>query len=127
MGENMTIPIGCIVSGMPQPLLAPEKNNGWNALKKAYEKLRQKLIEQKVDTILLYSTQWFSILGHQLQGDPFPEWEHVDQEFHELGSMKYSFETDMELANHYKNDGFKEGRTMGDLVKLSLELLVENN
>lgn len=105
----MTIPIGCIVSGMPQPLLAPEKNNGWNALKEAYEKLRQKLIEQKVDTILLYSTQWFSILGHQLQGDPFPEWEHVDQEFHELGSMKYSFETDMELANHYNEQARKRG------------------
>ncbi len=109
MEEKMTIPIGCIVSGMPQPLLAPEKNNGWKALREAYAKLRQRLIEQNVDTILLYSTQWFSILGHQLQGDPFPEWEHVDQEFHELGSMKYSFETDMDLANHYDEQGRKRG------------------
>ena len=105
----MTIPMGCIVSGMPQPLLAPEKNNGWKALREAYEKLRQRLIEENVDTILLYSTQWFSILGHQLQGDPFPEWEHVDQEFHELGSMKYSFETDMDLANHYNEQAKKRG------------------
>ena len=105
----MTIPIGCIVAGMPQPLLAPEKNKGWRALQKSYEILRQKLIEQNVDTILLYSTQWFSILGHQLQGDPFPEWEHVDQEFHELGSMKYSFVTDVELAKIYNQEARNRG------------------
>jgi 2-aminophenol/2-amino-5-chlorophenol 1,6-dioxygenase subunit alpha len=105
----MTIPLGCIVSGMPQPLLAPEKNKGWQALRDSYGKLRQQLIEQNVDTILLYSTQWFSILGHQLQGDPYPEWEHVDQEFHELGSMKYSFETDVELAELYNEQARKRG------------------
>ena len=71
--------------------------------------MRQKLIEQKVDTILLYSTQWFSILGPSITGRSLPEWEHVDQEFHELGSMKYSFETDMDLANHYNEQARKRG------------------
>lgn len=45
----------------------------------------------------------------------------------ELAPKEYVEGLAEELANHYKNDGFKEGRTMGDLVKLSLELLVENN
>ena len=57
----MTIPMGCIVSGMPQPLLAPEKNNGWKALREGYENLRQRLIEQNVDTILTESVSKYEL------------------------------------------------------------------
>lgn len=45
----------------------------------------------------------------------------------ELAPKEYVEGLAEELSNHYKNDGFKKGKTMGDLVKLSLELLVENN
>ncbi|MEM8889505.1 MAG: hypothetical protein AAGD28_16135 [Bacteroidota bacterium] len=45
----------------------------------------------------------------------------------ELAPKEYVQGLGDELANHYKNDAFKDRKTMGDLVKLSLELLVENN
>ena len=104
----MTIPIGCIVSGMPQ-LIGSGENNGWNALKEAGRKLRQ-IDRAEGNTILLYSTQWFSILGSYIMwATPSQNGSIVDQEFHELGSMKYSFETDMDLANHYNEQARKRG------------------
>ena len=82
---------GYIVPNLPQPLLAPEKSRAWGNLRAAYDKVARKLKEDKIDTLLLYSTRWPSIIGHQMQADPEPEWTHVDEEFHELGEMYYKF------------------------------------
>ncbi|MEC8276252.1 MAG: Rid family hydrolase [Myxococcota bacterium] len=97
----MSVKIGLIVPGLPHPLLAPDGHPSWKSIRNAYEAARQQLIEMGVERIVIYSTQWFSILGHQIQADPNPEWIHVDQEFHELGEMPYSFYTDVEFANRY--------------------------
>ena len=105
----MSIKLGLIVPGLPHPLLAPERNPSWQAIRNAYDSARQQLIDAGVERILLYSTQWFSILGHQIQADPNPEWIHVDQEFHELGEMPYSFYTDVEFANRYVAAARKRG------------------
>ena len=94
-------PFSLIVPGLPHPLLAPEGNPGWGEIRAAYEQARKKIEASDADLLLLYSTQWFSILGHQIQADPNPEWTHVDQEFHELGSMAYRFRMDPAFAEAY--------------------------
>ena len=48
------------------------------------------------------STQWASIIGHQIQADPEPVWNHVDPEWHELGSMPYKFRIDVDFAQAYE-------------------------
>ncbi len=90
-----------VVPGLPHPLLAPEDNPGWGDIRAAYDQARARIEASDADLLLLYSTQWFSILGHQIQADPSPEWVHVDQEFHELGTMPYRFAMDADFAEAY--------------------------
>ena len=92
---------GIIVPGLPQPLLAPEKNEGWGRIKEAFEKARQEIAESDADVILIYSTMWPSVIGHQIQADPAPKWVHVDELFHDLGSIPYEFKIDADFSEAY--------------------------
>jgi 2-aminophenol/2-amino-5-chlorophenol 1,6-dioxygenase alpha subunit len=93
---------GFIVPGMPHPLLAPERSPAWSSLRASYETVRREIESTDADLLLLYSTQWISIIGHQIQADPTPEWVHVDPEWHELGAMPYCFRMDAEFASAYE-------------------------
>src|SRR5262249_6312251 len=103
MVKNETGPLvsGYIVPGMPQALLCPERNAGWQALRRAYETARREIEASGAELLLLYSTQWLSVIGHQIQADPEPEWVHVDQEWHALGSIPYRFRMDREFGLAY--------------------------
>jgi len=92
---------GYIVPGRPHPLLAPDRAEPWGKLRSAFDLVRADLERQDADLILLYSTQWVSILGHQIQADPAPKWTLVDSEFHDLGSMPYEFRMDDEFGKLY--------------------------
>jgi reactive intermediate/imine deaminase len=94
---------GYIVPGLPQPLLCPERSPGWSALRRAYDAMAQEIASRGADLLLLYSTQWISVIGHQIQADPAPEWVHVDQEWHALGSIPYRFRIDAEFAAAYES------------------------
>ncbi|MCA9569060.1 MAG: hypothetical protein KC656_14525 [Myxococcales bacterium] len=94
----MSAVIGGIVTGLPHPLLVPEQNAGWQRVRQGFERLRESIAAQKPDVLVLYSTMWPSIIGHQIQADPNPEWVHVDELFHDLGSIPYRFRMDSELA-----------------------------
>jgi 2-aminophenol/2-amino-5-chlorophenol 1,6-dioxygenase alpha subunit len=87
-----------IVPGLPQPLLCPEANAGWQRVHDAYKAARALIDELKPDRLVLYSTQWHSIIGHQLLTDPNPKWALVDEEFHALGTMHYSLNIDADLG-----------------------------
>ncbi len=98
-----------IVSGMPHILLASEQSPGWGRLRAAFEELRADIEKQEADVILYFSTQWLSILGYTFQADPSPEWLHVDQEWHQLGSIPYKFRMDTEFAGTYAEEVAKMG------------------
>jgi len=98
-----------IVPGLPQVLLAPEKNPGWHKLRQAMEAARAEIESTQADLILYCSTQWLSVLGYTFQADPAPEWTHVDHNFHELGSMKYKFKIDAAFAAAYAAEVKKDG------------------
>ena len=82
---------GLLVPGLPQPLLVPEQNAGWQRVRDAFDKARQQIAALEPDLILVYSVMWPSIIGHQIQADPEPEWVHVDELFHDLGSIPSGF------------------------------------
>ncbi len=93
-----------IVSGMPHILLAHEQAPGWGRLYQAFQKAREEIEREQADLILYFSTQWLSILGYTFQADPRPEWEHVDQNWHELGSIPYEFAIDTDFAQNYADE-----------------------
>ena len=96
---NGSIVKGLLVPGIPHPLLAPEQNEGWARLRQGFEEARREIEATDADLILVYSTMWPSIIGHQVISRAEPEWTLVDEIFHDLGSIPYRFKTDVDLAN----------------------------
>ncbi|HEX7190191.1 MAG TPA: Rid family detoxifying hydrolase [Thermoanaerobaculia bacterium] len=90
-----------VVPGQPHILLAPEKNAGWAELNAAYKRVGEEIERSGAELLLVYSTQWFSVIGHLMQVDPNPEWVLVDQNWYELGEMPYSFRIDPEFGKRY--------------------------
>lgn len=103
---------GFIVPGLPHPLLAPEECSAWSRVRDAFVRLRKRLEELNPDVLVIYSTQWPSVLGHQIQADPHPTGVHVDHEFHYLGTMQYSFPVHVPYADAMINAGKSRGLHM---------------
>ena len=103
MSEENPILFGLYTPPHPHPLLAPDQNPGWGRLRAAFDTCRERVQSSGADLILIYSTIWPSIIGHQIQANPRAEWTHVDDDFHDLGSMPYSFGMDAEFAAEYRD------------------------
>jgi 2-aminophenol/2-amino-5-chlorophenol 1,6-dioxygenase subunit alpha len=90
-----------IVPGQPHILLAGDRNAGWGALKSAYEEIGREIERSGAELLLVYSTQWFSVIGHLFQTDPNPKWTLVDQNWYEFGEIPYSFRIDPRFGEMY--------------------------
>jgi 2-aminophenol/2-amino-5-chlorophenol 1,6-dioxygenase alpha subunit len=90
-----------LVPGQPHVLLAPEKNPGWASLRASYEAVGREIAASDAELILVYSTQWFSVIGHLFQTDPRPKWILVDQNWYEFGEIPYEFRVDPEFGKLY--------------------------
>ena len=77
-------------------------------MRKAFDTCKERIEECGADLILIYSTTWPSIIGHQIQAHPNPVFTHVDDDFHFLGSMDYEFKMDSEFSECFR--GFCEER-----------------
>ena len=44
-----------------------EKNEGWQKIRDAYDEARRQIEESDADLIIIYSTLWPSVIGHQIQ------------------------------------------------------------
>jgi 2-aminophenol/2-amino-5-chlorophenol 1,6-dioxygenase alpha subunit len=97
----MPIQKAYIVPGQPHPLLAPDKSPAWASLRASYEAVGREIASSGAELILVYSTQWFSVIGHLFQIDPAPKWILVDQNWYELGEIPYEFRVDPELGKLY--------------------------
>lgn len=101
--ESFVVPVH------PHTVLAPEQNDGWNRLRQAYDDAAKIIRDAGADLLIIYSTTWPSIIGHQLISDPNPEWVMVDHDFHELGSINYSFNIDAEFAELWNAENKTRG------------------
>jgi len=90
-----------LVPGQPHILLAPDRNPGWASLKQSYEAIGREIERSGAELMLLYSTQWFSVIGHLFQTAANPQWTLVDQNWYELGEIPYSFRIDPEFGKLY--------------------------
>lgn len=100
---------GFLVPGLPHILLAPEQNPGWGKIRSAFDRVKESIESSGAELLLIYSTYWPSILGHQIQAFPEPEFVHVDEEFHSLGSIHYRFLIDSEFAETYRQCSISRG------------------
>ena len=94
---------GYLVPNKPHPLLAPERSPAWGSLQEAYGRVREEIQASGADLLLLFSTRWTSIIGHQMQADPNPKWWVVDEDFHDLGTLHYDLRVDAEFAETYRD------------------------
>ena len=101
--ESFVVPVH------PHTVLAPEQNQGWGKLRQAYDDAAKIIKKSGADLLIIYSTTWPSIIGHQLISDPNPEWVMVDHDFHELGSIHYSFNIDAEFAELWNEENKSRG------------------
>ncbi len=90
-----------IVPGQPHVVLAPEKNRGWASLRANYEAIGREIEQSGAELMLVYSTQWFSVIGHLMQTDPKPKWVLVDQNWYQFGEIPYEFRVDPEFGRLY--------------------------
>lgn len=92
---------GFFLPGLPHPLLAPDKHPNYKKLREGYERVAEEIAELQPDVLLIYSTYWPSVIGHQIQARETIKWTHVDDHFHDLGSIPYEFKMDKQFANTY--------------------------
>lgn len=108
----MTAVLGVVVPGLPHPLLCPDAHPGYARLRAAYAEAGRQIEAADADVIVVYATQWPSVLGHQVITDPAPTFVHVDELFHELGSIPYTLRVDAELAEAVVAAGQRRGLHM---------------
>lgn len=108
--RKLRTPIGSLITacyvvpGLPHPLLAADKNAGWNRLRQSMDQVRQEIEQSDAEMILYFSTQWLTVLGYLFQADPNPKWTLVDSNWHEFGSMPYEFKVDAAFASLYASE-----------------------
>ena len=107
--EEEPILFGIYCPPHPHPLLCPDGNSGYRNLRNAFEDCAKKIEESDADLILVYSTTWPSVVGHQIQALETPLWTHVDDDYHYLGSMPYEFSIDVDFATSMKDAAVARG------------------
>ena len=88
---------GYIMPGMPHVML-PRESAGRTELRNACRAAGAGVQEVRPDVLVIFSTQWVSVLGHLLQARANPAGLHVDENWYDLGNLPYDFRTDLELA-----------------------------
>ncbi len=97
------VAMGLIVPGLPHPLLCPEANEGYGRLRRAYDQAAARIAALAPDVLLVYATQWPSVIGHQIQARPLAEWVHTDELFHDLGSIPYRLPMDAAFGGAFRD------------------------
>lgn len=99
-----------LVPGMPQ-LLAGKPAASWADLRAGCERVGELFREAQVETVVLLSTQWFTVLGHQFQLDPNPRGQRTDENWYayDYGRISYDLRIDTALTQRWMDRARAEG------------------
>lgn len=86
-----------LVPGNPLPLLRGD-NPPWGLLADAARTAGRSLAESRPDVLLVYSTQWITVLDELWQTRPHSTGLHVDENWYEYGDMQTDLRVDVDLA-----------------------------
>ncbi|MGH9116877.1 MAG: 2-amino-5-chlorophenol 1,6-dioxygenase subunit alpha [Acidimicrobiales bacterium] len=99
-----------LVPGFPH-LLAHNPAPSWKALGEAAAGVGDEIRRAGADALLMISTQWFTVLGHQFQVDPNPRGRHVDENWYDFDFGRFDFDihTDVELTTAWAGEAERDG------------------
>ena len=79
-------------------LLLQRRESAYADLTAAMQRVAQDIEALKPDTLVIYSTRWVAVLDQLWQGRARMAGLHVDENWHELGEMRFDITTDVSLA-----------------------------
>ena len=126
------LPPAALVPAMPH-LLASEPAPSWRELAEATRTVGDRFRAAGVDTVLLLSTQWFTVLGHQVQCDPHLRGRRTDENWYryDYGHLAYDLTIDTELAQRWADEidaaGLQARRTRYDGFPVDTGTVVASN
>ncbi|MFE0593284.1 2-amino-5-chlorophenol 1,6-dioxygenase subunit alpha [Micromonospora echinospora] len=132
MADRTGVVAGALLPGMPH-LLAEEPAPSWAALAAATRDVGERLRRLDPDVVLLLSTQWFTVLGHQFQCDPNPRGEHVDENWYayDYGLLRYDLNFDVPFTQRWAGrvaaDGMQARQTRYDGFPIDAGTIVTSN
>jgi 2-aminophenol/2-amino-5-chlorophenol 1,6-dioxygenase alpha subunit len=99
-----------LIPGMPQ-LLGRDQAPSWQQLSDATRRVGTALRAAGADTLIVLSTQWFTVLGHQLQLEPRLTGRRVDENWYayDYGTLDYELSIDTELTERWASELEGEG------------------
>jgi 2-aminophenol/2-amino-5-chlorophenol 1,6-dioxygenase alpha subunit len=92
-----TIQRAYLVPGLPH-LVSHQAVESWEALRRALQQTGEQIKALQPDVLVLYSTQWISVLGHSFQTNPNPKGLHVDENWYEMGDFPFNLRVDAALS-----------------------------
>lgn len=102
MAEPAGVVAAAMLPGMPH-LLAAEQAPSWAELAGAAREVGDRLRALRPDVVLLLSTQWFTVLGHQFQCDPRVSGRHTDENWYayDYGHLEYDLRFDVPFTERW--------------------------
>lgn len=99
-----------LVPGSPH-LLAGDPAPSWKDLAAAVEQVGDRFRAAGVEALVLLSTQWFTVLGHQFQLDPNPQGRRTDENWYgyDFGHLDYDLRVDIGLTRAWLAAAEREG------------------
>lgn len=86
-----------IVPGLPH-LTSDKAVESWEALRRGFRQAGDQVKALQPDVLVIYSTQWISVLGHSFQTHPHPKGLHVDDNWYEMGDFPFDLHVDAALG-----------------------------
>ncbi len=81
------------------PLMLLKRNEEpYKPLVSAMQRVAKEIDELKPDSLVIYSTRWMAVLDQPWQARPRMAGLHVDENWHELGEIRYDITSDVSLA-----------------------------
>jgi len=92
-----TIQRAYLVPGLPH-LTTDKAVASWETLRQALRQAGERVKGLRPEVLVLYSTQWISVLGHSFQTNPNPKGLHVDENWYEMGDFPFDLRVDSALG-----------------------------
>ncbi len=86
-----------LLPGLPH-LTSPIAADSWETLRRALRQVGAQVRSLRPAVLVIYSTQWISVLGHSFQTNPNPKGLHVDDNWYELGDFPFDLRVDADLG-----------------------------
>ncbi len=86
-----------LVPGLPH-LVSHQAVESWEVLRRALRQAGASIKALRPEVLVLYSTQWISVLGHSFQTNLNPKGLHVDENWYEMGDFPFDLRVEAMLG-----------------------------